>query len=80
MSVIYKRNEYINILKNIQEILSLCISEYRFNRKTKYLDIINDIEDYYTVLHMLIFANNLDVNITIEDALFRVEEILRVYC
>lgn len=78
MSFIYRKNEYTDILKNIQETLSLCISEYHFNRKTKYLDIINEIDDYYTILHMLIFANNLDINITIEDALFQVEEMLRL--
>ena len=65
MSICYRKNEYINILQNIREILSLCISEYRFNKKTRYLDIIKEIEDYYTTLHMLIFANNLDSNITI---------------
>ena len=79
MSICYRKNEYINILQNIREILSLCISEYRFNKKTRYLDIIKEIEDYYTTLHMLIFANNLDSNITIEDALYHVEEMIRIY-
>jgi hypothetical protein len=75
--IYYSKYDYINILKDIQETLSILISEQYFNKKANYLDIIKYVDDHYLALHMCVFANKLKANATVQDALYEVEEILR---
>ena len=76
------KDEYIEILKNIQDILSMYISEYRINKRLLYRNIINNpyyVDDYYNVLHMTIISSQIPANATIEDALYYIENIIRAY-
>jgi len=73
------KNEYIEILKYVQYILSMYISEYRVNKRLKYRHIINNpyyVDDIYTVLHMLLISKNIPEDASIEDALYYVENII----
>jgi hypothetical protein len=74
--------EYLEILKNIQDILSIYISEYRINRRFKYRSVINNpyyIDDCYNVLHMSLLSHNLPEDASIEDALYYIENLIQNY-